>query len=160
MKKRLAGGGSVLSGSDFEDGRQLRTETACTTSACYPARYETRRACSTAANRYGSYDRAPLPRRRRACSAAEEGEDNTEKWLKRKRRGNYLYMSSRSLLILCRYLFLFWVRGALGHPLTPLLATVTCVAVTCCRSACTLQHACCCGVATCSSAGRSHAQLQ
>jgi len=54
MKKRLAGGGSVLSGSDFEDGRQLRTDTACTTSACYPARYETRRACSTAANRYGS----------------------------------------------------------------------------------------------------------
>ena len=58
MKKRLAGGGSVLSGSDFEDGRQLRTETACTTSACYPARYETRRACSTAANRYGSYNGA------------------------------------------------------------------------------------------------------
>ena len=58
MKKRLAGEGSVLSGSDFEDGRQLRTETACTTSACYPARYEIRRACSTAAKRYGSYNGA------------------------------------------------------------------------------------------------------
>ena len=31
------------------------------------------------------------------------------------------------LLILCRHLFLFWVRGALGHPLTPLATATTCV---------------------------------
>ena len=52
-------------------------------------------------------------------------------------------------------LMLIQVGSVYDNPLTP-RATV----MTCCRSACTLQHACCCGLATCSSAGRSHAQLQ